>query len=174
MPWAARRLGRSLRWHETRSENMVAMNHGRAQIQTVEIGGSREGKVQAYRLTVLQDAGGYPAIGAILPFLTRIMAPGVYVIPKVECNSNSVVTNTTPTGAYRGAGRPEAAAAIERAMDLFAAEIGMDAVEVRRRNMMPKFDTPTATAVDTTYDNGDYETALDLALSSIGYDALRA
>jgi carbon-monoxide dehydrogenase large subunit len=171
--WAARRLGRPVRWHETRSENMVGMVHGRGQTQTVEIGGSRDGKVGAYRLTVLQDAGAYPAIGAILPFLTRIMAPGVYVIPKVECNSNSVATNTTPTGAYRGAGRPEAAAAIERAMDLFAAEIGMDAVEVRRRNLMPKFDTPTATAVDTTYDNGDYETALDLALTSIDYQALR-
>ncbi|MEY2460826.1 MAG: aerobic carbon-monoxide dehydrogenase large subunit, partial [Acidimicrobiaceae bacterium] len=172
--WAARRLGQPVRWHETRSENMVGMVHGRGQIQTVEIGGSRDGKVGAYRLTVLQDAGAYPAIGAILPFLTRIMAPGVYVIPKVECNSNSVATNTTPTGAYRGAGRPEAAAAIERAMDLYAAEIGMDAVEVRRRNLMPKFDTPTTTAVDTSYDNGDYETALDLALSSVGYDGLRA
>jgi carbon-monoxide dehydrogenase large subunit len=85
-----------------------------------------------------------------------------------------VVTNTTPLTAYRGAGRPEAAAAIERAMDLFAAEIGMDAVAVRRRNLIPKFDTPTTTAVDTSYDNGDYETALDLALSSVGYDGLRA
>ena len=146
------------------------MGHGRGQIQTVEIGGSRDGKVEAYRLTVLQDGGAYGSIGSILPFLTRMMAPGVYAIPKVECNSNSVVTNTTPLTAYRGAGRPEAAAAIERAMDLFAAEIGMDAVEVRRRNLMPKFDTPTTTPVDTVYDNGDYETAMDLALTSVGYD----
>jgi carbon-monoxide dehydrogenase large subunit len=172
--WVARRTGRPARWHETRSENMVGMGHGRAQIQTVEIGGTREGKVEAYRLTILQDGGAYGSIGSILPFLTRVMAPGVYAIPKVECNSNSVVTNTTPLAAYRGAGRPEAAAAIERAMDLFAAEIGMDAVEVRRRNLLPKFETPTATAVDTTYDNGDYETALDLALTSAGYDDLRA
>ena len=174
VPWAARRLGRPVRWHETRSENMVAMVHGRGQIQTVEIGGSRNGNVEAYRLTVLQDAGAYPAIGAILPFLTRMMAPGVYEIGKVECNSNSVATNTTPTGAYRGAGRPEAAAAIERAMDLFAAEIGMDAVEVRRRNLVAKFDVPFTTSVATVYDNGDYETALDLALNSVGYDKLRA
>ncbi|MEY2422213.1 MAG: aerobic carbon-monoxide dehydrogenase large subunit [Acidimicrobiaceae bacterium] len=172
--WVARRLGRPARWHETRSENMVGMVHGRGQIQTVEIGGSRDGNVEAYRLTVLQDAGAYPAIGAILPFLTRMMAPGVYAIPKVECNSNSVATNTTPTGAYRGAGRPEAAAAIERAMDLFAAEIGMDAVEVRRRNLVAKFDEPFMTSVGTSYDNGDYETALDLALKSADYTALRA
>ncbi|MEY2453279.1 MAG: aerobic carbon-monoxide dehydrogenase large subunit [Acidimicrobiaceae bacterium] len=172
--WVARRIGRPARWHETRSENMVGMGHGRAQIQTVEIGGSRDGNVEAYRLTILQDGGAYGSIGAILPFLTRVMAPGVYAIPKVECNSNSVVTNTTPLAAYRGAGRPEAAAAIERAMDLFAAEIGMDAVELRRRNLLPKFDTPTTTAVDTVYDNGDYETALDLALTSVGYDDLRA
>jgi carbon-monoxide dehydrogenase large subunit len=172
--WAARRLHRPVRWHETRSENMVAMVHGRGQQQTVEIGGSRDGKVSAYRLTVLQDAGAYPAIGAILPFLTRVMASGVYDIEKVEFNSNSVVTNTTPTGAYRGAGRPEAAAAIERAMDLFAAEIGMDPVEVRRRNLRPRFEEPVTTAVGTAYDNGDYVGALDRALAAADYDALRA
>ena len=88
---------------------------------------TRDGTVEAYRLTVLQDAGAYPAVGAVLPFLTRMMTPGVYVMPKVECNSRAVVTNTTPIVAYRGAGRPEAAAAMERAIDLFAAEIGMDA-----------------------------------------------
>ena len=172
--WIARRLGRPVRWHETRTENMVGMGHGRAQIQTLEIGGSRDGNVDAYRLTVLQDAGAYPAVGAILPFLTRMMAPGVYDIPKVECNSNSVVTNTTPTTAYRGAGRPEAAAAIERAMDLFAAEIGMDPIELRRRNLRPRFEAPVTTAVGTAYDNGDYAGALDLALAAAGYDDLRA
>jgi carbon-monoxide dehydrogenase large subunit len=172
--WAARRLGRPVRWNETRSENMVSMVHGRGQIQTLEIGGSRDGKVGAYRLTILQDAGAYPAIGAVLPFLTRVMASGVYDIPKVECNSLSVVTNTTPTGAYRGAGRPEAAAAIERAMDLFAAEIGMDPVDVRRRNLRPKFDEPVTTAVGTAYDNGDYAGALDRALAAADYAGLRA
>ena len=174
MPWIARTLGRPARWHETRTENMVGMGHGRAQVQDLEIGGTRDGKVLAYRNTVLQDAGAYPAIGAILPFMTRMMAPGVYAVPNVECNSNSVVTNTTPVAAYRGAGRPEAAAAIERAMDLFAAEIGLDPVEVRRRNLVPKFGEPMKTAVGTTYDNGDYETALDLALDAAGYDELRA
>ena len=174
LPWIARTLGRPVRWHESRTENMLGLGHGRAQLQQLEIGGTRDGTVLAYRNTVLQDAGAYPAIGAILPFMTRMMAPGVYGIGKIECNSNSVVTNTTPVTAYRGAGRPEAAAAIERAMDLFAAEIGMDPVDVRRRNLLAKFDDPVTTPVGTSYDNGDYERALDLALEAAGYDALRA
>jgi len=174
LPWLARRSGRPVRWHETRTENMVGMGHGRGQIQILEIGGSRDGTVEAYRLTVLQDSGGYPAVGAVLPFLTRMMTAGVYATPKVECNSRSMVTNTTPVIAYRGAGRPEAAAAVERAMDLFAAEIGMDAVEVRRRNLRPPFDEPVTTPVATTYDTGNYQEALDRALAAAGYDDLRA
>jgi carbon-monoxide dehydrogenase large subunit len=174
LPWLARQSGRPVRWDETRTENMVGMGHGRAQIQTVEIGGKRDGTVEAYRLTILQDSGAYPAVGAVLPFLTRMMTPGVYATPKVECNSRAVVTNTTPVVAYRGAGRPEAAAAIERAIDLFAAEIGMDAVEVRRRNLRPPFDEPVTTPVDTTYDTGNYVEALDRALAAAGYEDLRA
>jgi carbon-monoxide dehydrogenase large subunit len=174
VPWLARTLGRPVRWHETRSENMVAMGHGRAQVQLLEIGGSRDGRVEAYRLSVLQDAGGYPAVGAVLPYLTRMMAAGVYDIARIECNTSSVVTNTTPVVAYRGAGRPEAAAAIERAMDLFAAEIGMDPAEVRHRNLIAPFDEPVTTAIGTTYDCGDYTRALDLALSAAGYVELRA
>jgi carbon-monoxide dehydrogenase large subunit len=174
LPWLARKTGRPVRWHETRTENMVGMGHGRGQIQTVEIGGRRDGTVEAYRLTVLQDSGAYPAIGAVLPFLTRVMAPGVYGMAKVECNSKAVVTNTTPTTAYRGAGRPEAAAAIERAIDLFAAELGLDSIDVRRRNMLPAFDEPVTTPVDTTYDTGNYAAALDSALAGAGYDELRA
>ncbi|HCU93119.1 MAG TPA: carbon monoxide dehydrogenase, partial [Actinobacteria bacterium] len=124
--WVARRLGRPARWAETRNENMVAMTHGRAQRQTVTIGGSRDGTVAAYRLEILQDAGAYPRFGAFLPALTILMAPGPYAIGRAEAVAKTVVTNTTPVGAYRGAGRPEATAAVERAIDLFAAEIGMD------------------------------------------------
>ncbi|MEY2569939.1 MAG: aerobic carbon-monoxide dehydrogenase large subunit [Acidimicrobiaceae bacterium] len=174
LPWLARQVGRPVRWTETRSENMVGMGHGRAQIQLVEIGGSRDGNVEAYRLSILQDAGSYPAVGAFLPYLTRMMAAGVYEIPKIECNMSAVVTNTTSTIAYRGAGRPEAAAAIERAMDLFAAEVGIDAAEVRRRNLIAPFATPHTTAVGTAYDCGDYVGALDRALAAAGYDDLRA
>jgi carbon-monoxide dehydrogenase large subunit len=171
--WLARKVGRPVRWTETRSENMVGLGHGRGQHQTIEIGGGRDGRVEAYRLTILQDGGAYAEMGAILPYLTRMMAPGTYAIPKVEVNATAVTTNTTSTVAYRGAGRPEATAAIERAMDLFAAEIGMDPAEVRRVNLIPADAFPWTTATGTTYDVGDYERALDLALDHAGYDALR-
>jgi carbon-monoxide dehydrogenase large subunit len=174
LPWLARHAGRPVRWIETRSENLVGMGHGRAQVQTVEIGGRADGTVLAYRLTVLQDAGAYAALGAFLGYLTRMMAPGTYAIPKIECNASAVVTNTTPTVAYRGAGRPEATAAIERAMDLFAVEVGIDPAEVRRRNLVGPFDEPYTTPIGTTYDCGDYGKALDAALSAAGYDDLRA
>jgi carbon-monoxide dehydrogenase large subunit len=174
LPWLARRSGRPVRWTETRTESMMSLGHGRGQTQTVSIGGSRDGKVLAYRLEVVQEAGAYPSIGTILPFLTGMMAPGTYAIPKVVTSSVGVVTNTTPTVAYRGAGRPEATAAIERAMDLFAAEIGMDPAEARRRNLIPKDAFPHTTVAGATYDIGDYEKALDLALEASGYSDLRA
>lgn len=172
--WVARDLGRTVRWTETRSESMLGLGHGRAQIQTVTIGGSREGEIQAYRIKVLQDAGAYPGFGTVLPFMTRTMTSGVYTIPKAECSSVSVVTNTTPTVAYRGAGRPEATAAIERAVDLFATEIGVDPAEVRRRNLINKDAFPYTTPTGTVYDVGDYEATLDLALEVAGYSDLRA
>ncbi len=171
--WVARRLGRPARWAETRNENMVGMTHGRAQRQTVTIGGSRDGKVAAYRLEILQDSGAYPRFGAFLPALTIMMAPGPYAIPRAEAVATSVVTNTTPVGAYRGAGRPEATAAVERAMDLFAAETGLDPAEVRRRNLLPRFTEPHTTAFGAVYDSGDYATALEAALTAAGYEDLR-
>jgi carbon-monoxide dehydrogenase large subunit len=171
--WVARRLGRPARWSETRYENLIAMTHGRAQQQTVTIGGSRDGKVDAYRLEILQDAGAYPSIGAILPFLTILMTPGPYALPRAEAVAKAVVTTTTPLGAYRGAGRPEATAAVERAMDLFAAEIGMDPADVRRRNLLTKFTEPHQTAFGALYDSGDYVTALDRALAAADYAGLR-
>ncbi|MGD9702967.1 MAG: xanthine dehydrogenase family protein molybdopterin-binding subunit [Acidimicrobiia bacterium] len=171
----AKELGRPVRWQETRSESMVALGHGRAQVQQITIGGDRDGKVLAYRLHVLQDSGAYADMGTILaPFMTRPMSSGVYAIPQIECQTTSIVTNTTPIVAYRGAGRPEATAAIERAMDLFAAEIGKDAAEVRRINLIPKFLEPHTTVIGQTYDVGDYETALDNALAAAGYAELRA
>ncbi|HLN06527.1 MAG TPA: xanthine dehydrogenase family protein molybdopterin-binding subunit [Acidimicrobiales bacterium] len=172
--WAALKLARPVRWTETRSESMLGLGHGRGQVQYVTIGGNRDGKILAYRIEVLQDSGAYPAIGAMLPFLTRMMASGVYDISKVECSSSSVLTNTAPTVAYRGAGRPEATAAIERIIDQFAFEIGMDPAEVRRRNFVGKDAFPFTTPTGTEYDVGDYERTLDLALEVAGYDDLRA
>ena len=171
--WVARRLGRPARWAETRNENLVGMTHGRAQVQKITIGGGRDGRVAAYRIEILQDSGAYPRFGAFLPALTIMMAPGPYAFGRAEAVATSVVTNTTPVGAYRGAGRPEATAAVERAMDLFAAEIGMDQAEVRRRNLLPPFTEPHTTAFGAVYDSGDYATALDKALIAAGYDDLR-
>jgi aerobic carbon-monoxide dehydrogenase large subunit len=171
--WVARRLGRPARWTETRYENLIAMTHGRGQQQTVTIGGKQDGTVLAYRLEIVQDAGAYLRIGAALPFLTIMMAPGPYAIGKAEAVAKTVVTTTTPIGAYRGAGRPEATAAIERAIDLFAAEIGMDPADVRRRNLLPPFSEPHQTAFGALYDTGDYATALDKVLAAAGYDDLR-
>ncbi len=171
----AKRIGRPVRWRETRSESMVALGHGRAQVQHITIGGTKQGKVTHYQLHVIQDSGAWVDMGAILaPFMTRPMSSGVYDIPHIECRTTSVVTNTTPTVAYRGAGRPEATAAIERAMDLFAAELGMDAAEVRRINLIPKFLEPHTTVVGQTYDVGDYEESLNKALAAADYSGWRA
>jgi aerobic carbon-monoxide dehydrogenase large subunit len=171
--WVARQLGRPARWTETRYENMIGMTHGRGQQQTVTIGGRRDGTVLAYRLEIVQDSGAAPKIGAVLPTLTILMTVGPYAIPRAEAVARSVVTTTTPVGAYRGAGRPEATAAIERAIDLFAAEIGMDPAEIRRRNLLPKFTEPHRTQFGALYDSGDYTAALDKALTTAGYDQLR-
>ena len=172
--WLARRTGRPVRWTESRTESMIALGHGRAQRLEFRLGGTRDGKVLAYRLDVLQDAGAYPGIGAFLPHLTHLMASGVYAIPRIEFTGCSVVTNTTPTMPFRGAGRPEATQGIESAMDVFAAEIGIDPAEVRRKNLIDKDAFPHQTASGANYDSGDYEGALDLVLRAAGYDELRA
>ncbi len=172
---AARRLGRPVRWTETRSESMLTLGHGRGQRQKVTIGGTRDGRVLAYRLEILQDAGAYPSLGAFLPMFTRMMLTGTYDIAKAECDFTSVVTNTTQLVPYRGAGRPEATAAIERAMDLFATEIGMDPAEVRRRNVVAGTDRfPFTSPTGTEYDIGNYDTALAKLLETTDYDKLRA
>jgi carbon-monoxide dehydrogenase large subunit len=171
----AKDLGRAVRYVESRSESMMMLGHGRGQVQYVTIGGTKDGKVTHYQMHAIQDAGAFVGMGTILaPFFTRPMAVGVYDIPNAEVRTTSVVTNTTPTTAYRGAGRPEATAAVERAMDLFAIEVGKDPVEVRRMNLIPKFLEPHTTSVDQTYDVGDYEESLDRVLAAAGYDDLRA
>jgi carbon-monoxide dehydrogenase large subunit len=169
----ALRLGRPVRYVETRSENLTAMVHGRGQIQEVEVGVTRDGRVLGLRANVLADMGAYP-IGTYLPDLTADMASGVYDLRAVDLTARCAVTNTTPVGSYRGAGRPEAAAMLERAMDLVAAELGMDPAEVRRRNLVPPDAFPHTTATGVTYDTGDYPAALDRVLAASGYARLRA
>ena len=172
--WAAKHTGRPVRWVETRNENLVAMTQGRAQRHHIKIGGSRDGHIKAYRLDVVQDTGAYPRMSGFLPMLTNLMAPGVYDIPAVQAGYKVVVTDATPIAAYRGAGRPEAAATIERAVDWYAAEAGLDPAQVRRLNFIKKEQFPFVTKTGAPYDTGDYEGALDKVLAAAGYDELRA
>ena len=173
VPWLAKRVDRPVRYTESRTESMNGLGHGRGQIQDVKIGGTRDGRILAYEMRVVQDAGAYPRFGAFLPFMTGRMLTGTYDIPRAAMTAYGVLTNTVPTVAYRGAGRPEAAAAIERAVDMFAREIGLDPAEVRRRNLVAPDRFPYTTAMGTTYDSGDYPGALDLALQAADYPALR-
>jgi carbon-monoxide dehydrogenase large subunit len=169
----AAKLGRPVKWIETRSESMVGLTHGRAQVQLVEIGARRDGTIVGVRADVIADMGAYP-IAAFLPTTTQEMLTGVYAIRDVACRGRAVVTNATPIGPYRGAGRPEATALIERAIDLVAAELEMDPVEVRRRNLIPADAFPYETASGEHYDVGDYGEALDVALRIADYEGLRA
>ncbi len=172
--WLAREVGCPVRYTETRSESMMAMPQGRGQRMDVKIGGTREGRITAYQVHVTQDAGAYPLMGAYLPQMTQRMVPGVYDIENCGFTAESVATNKMSVTAYRGAGRPEAALAIERALDYFAAEIGMDPAEVRRRNFVPKFLDPYTTGIGTIYDVGDYPEALRRVLEAADYEGLRA
>ena len=171
--WVAKRLGRPAQWVESRTENLIAMVHGRGQVQTVKMGGNKDGRISAYRIEVLQESGAYADLGAMLPFMTRLMASGTYDIEKVEVDTVSLLTNTTPTGAFRGAGRPEATAAIERTIDVYAARVGLDPVEIRRRNLLKKEQFPLTTPTGANYDSGDYVAALDKALAAADSVGLR-
>jgi carbon-monoxide dehydrogenase large subunit len=171
---AAEVLGRPVRWAESRSESMVGMTHGRSQVQWIELGARRDGTITGLRFEVLTNVGAYPQLGAFMGQTTAEMISGVYAIDAIAFRGRSVVTNVTPLGAYRGAGRPEAAAAIERAVDLLAVELGMDPAELRRRNLIAPDAFPFRTAAGTEYDSGDYGVALDRALELADYPALRA
>ena len=171
--WAAKHTGRPVRWVETRNENLMAMTQGRAQLHHIKIGGDRDGKIKAYRLDVIQDAGAFPRMSGFLPMLTNLMAPGVYDIPAVQADYKVVVTNTAPIAAYRGAGRPEAAATIERAVDWFAAAAGLDPAEVRKANFIQPDQFPFVTKAGAPYDTGEYEAALEKVLGAADYTSLR-
>ena len=170
----ALRLGAPVRWVETRTENLLNMTHGRAQVHAITVGARRDGTLGGLRVRGWADVGAYPLRGSFIPLVTRFMSAGVYRWRAHDYSSIAVVTNATPTGPYRGAGRPEAAALCERAVDLVAAELGMDPADVRRRNFPAPSEFPFTTATGAAYDTGDYAGALDRALELAGYDALRA
>ncbi|GAA3829757.1 xanthine dehydrogenase family protein molybdopterin-binding subunit [Amycolatopsis tucumanensis] len=172
---AARRFGRPAKWTETRSENLQASPQGRAQVQYGELGLRRDGTIVGLRCRVVGDAGAYAGFGGGLALgPTRTMAQGVYRIPKISYAAIAALTNTAPVGAFRGAGRPEATAMLERLMDLAAAELGMDPAEIRRRNFLRPEEFPYTTFSGASYDSGDYDLPLRKALEVAGYDELRA
>ncbi|MGW3244476.1 xanthine dehydrogenase family protein molybdopterin-binding subunit [Streptomyces sp. NPDC001070] len=171
----ARKLGRPVKWTESRSEGYLATHHGRDQIQDLELAATREGKLLGLKVDLLADMGAYLMIVTPgIPLLGAFMFPGIYKMDAYDFTCTGVFTTKTPTDAYRGAGRPEATFAIERMMDELAAELGMDPVEVRRRNWIGHDEFPYTTIGGLTYDSGDYESATDKALALFGYDDLRS
>ncbi len=170
----ARKLDHPVRWAETRWESMLGLVHGRGCEFEATVGGTKDGRITHYQVHQIQDGGAYPLVGAVLPFVSRQVATGPYDIENVDYSFQSVMTNTVPMGAYRGAGRPEAAHAIERMVDRFAAEIGLDPSEVRRRNFIAPSDFPFTTPTGAAMDSGEYAAALDAVLGLVDYDALRA
>ena len=170
----SRRLGLPIKWTEDRSEAFLATVHGRDLIGHVEVAATREGKVLGLRMRIIADIGAYNMLlTARVPTNTMTMANGTYAFPAVRATLTEVFTNKTPTDAYRGAGRPEAVYFVERAMDMLAREIEMDPVELRRKNFIQPHQFPYRTQMEAVYDTGDYEKALDHALTVAGWERLK-
>src|SRR5438105_711447 len=172
--WISMQLGKPVKWIETRRENIAATIHGRGQVGYLEIGYKKDGTVTGLRYNVFADLGSYfQLLTPAIPTLTGLMLSGCYKIPAIQINVTGVFTNKMATDAYRGAGRPEATYVVERALDLVAAELGKDPVEVRRKNFPAPREFPFKTATGLFYDSGNYEGALKKALDISGYTKLR-
>ncbi len=170
----AKRTARPVKWVETRSENYLATHHGRDQIQEMEFAADKEGKIRGYRARILVNMGGYLMIIAPgTPLLGAFLYCGPYGGEAYHVEFNGVFTNTVPTDAYRGAGRPEATYAVERTIDALARKVGKDPLEIRRLNFIPAFTEPTLSPGGLNLDSGDYDATLDKAIHLVGYDDLR-
>ncbi|MBA3431925.1 MAG: xanthine dehydrogenase family protein molybdopterin-binding subunit, partial [Actinobacteria bacterium] len=152
----ALRLGQPVMWAEKRREHLSGGTHGRGSVHRVKLMGSGEGRIQHAEIEILADVGAYPHNGTGIPNFSRLVALGLYDIASVSLRTTAVVTNAAPTGSYRGAGRPEAAYAIERAVDAFARAADLDPVEVRLTNFIPTEALPHRTPTGALYDSGDY------------------
>ena len=174
--FCAMKLGRPVKWTETRRENYQATTHGRDHVQDVELAATRDGRILGLRCTVWAGMGAYLSTAApgIPTILHGLMLSGPYTVPAVKEDVYGVYTNTTPVEAYRGAGRPEATFMLERMIDRLARELRLDPVDVRRRNLIPPFDDGHPVITGLVYDSGNYQRALDKALDHAGYAKLRA
>lgn len=174
--FAAMDLKRPVKWTEERRENYLATTHGRDHVEYVELAGTRDGRITGIRTTVYAGLGAYASTAStgVPTILHGLMYSGAYTIPNLSADVYGVYTTTTPVDAYRGAGRPEATFLVERLVDRFAQEIGMDPVEVRRRNFIPADAFPYTVATGITYDSGNYQAALDKALDMVDYAGFRA
>ena len=166
--WCSRRLERPVKWIETRTENMAVAHQGRDQIAQVRMGARRDGTVTAFHVRIVADLGAYNMLlTPLIPSLGAFVMGGCYAIPNVQTDIVGVFTNKCPTDAIRGAGRPEATHMVEVTLDQLAAELGMDPVEIRRRNFIPAESFPAQVATGVIYDSGDYEKTLDRLLEHI-------
>lgn len=171
----ARKLGRPVKWTESRSEDMVATHHGRDQIQDIEIAATKDGTLLGLKVDLLANMGAYlQIITPGTPLLGMFMYPAIYKMDAYDFQCTGVFTSTTPTDAYRGAGRPEATYAIERMMDELAAELDMDPMALRQKNWITHEEFPYTTVAGLTYDTGNYEAATAKAMDLFGMDELRA
>ena len=170
----AKRLGKPVKWTETRSESLLSAHHGRDQIQKLTLSAKRDGTVTGLKVELLADMGAYlRLVTPGVPILGAFMFNAIYKFPAYHFACTNVFTNKTPTDAYRGAGRPEATYAIERLMDELAVEVGMDPLAVRELNWIKHEEFPFTTVAGLEYDSGNYEAATEKAKQLFGYDELR-
>lgn len=170
---ASLELGQPVVWLEDRREHLGAGMHGRDMTHTVTLEGDSDAQIRRAHIEIVADVGAYPQGGAIIPTLSRFVASGLYDIEEVHVEMSTVVSNRAPTTSYRGAGRPEAAMAIERAVEEFAHAAHIDSAEVRRRNFIRPDQFPYTTTTDAVYDSGNYGGALDMALEMVDVPTVR-
>ena len=172
--WASRKLGWPVKWIATRIEDMATTHQGRDQIADTKMGLKRDGTITAFHVKILADFGAYNMLlTPTIPALGAFVMSGVYKMPALQTDIVGVFTNKCPTDAIRGAGRPEATHMIEITLDQAAAELGMDPLEIRRKNFIPKEEFPAELPIGVIYDSGDYEKSLDKLLEHVDVPAFR-
>jgi aerobic carbon-monoxide dehydrogenase large subunit len=173
MGWVSRKLGKPVKWIESRRENFLCTSHGRGHVDYVEMAAKKDGTILGMKIKIIQDLGAYfTMLTPAIPTLSVLMLPGLYRFKHFTADIVGAFTNCVPTDAYRGAGRPEATHVVERMIDILADELGMDAVDIRMKNFVQPNEFPYATPTGLMYDSGDYAAPLKKALDLVGYKNL--